>query len=69
MKIKYFKSFIVLSIVKSRLGINIRRYKEIIMLLNDICYRFLFLLCLLFVDLKKNLLLYFKKKYIVFNLF
>lgn len=54
MKTKYFKSFIVLSIVKSRPGINTRRHKGIIMLSNDICYRSLFSSCSLFVDLKKT---------------
>lgn len=68
MKTKYFKSFIVLSIVKSRPGINTRRHKGIIMLSNDICYRSLFSSCSLFVDLKKNPPLYSKKKYTVFNL-
>lgn len=68
MKTKYFKSFIVLSIVKSRPGINTRRHKGIIMLSNDICYRSLFSSCSLFVDLKKNPPLYSEKKYTVFNL-
>lgn len=68
MKTKYFKSFIVLSIVKSRPGINTRRHKGIIMLSNDICYRSLFSSCSLFVDLKKTPPLYSKKKYTVFNL-